>query len=152
MPILLLLLSLVPFFINFCPNLVWSQPQIMPSIRILSLYSKCTFEFVRKKYSFVQLNTVYNQWLVSYCVQTSFILHFDLEYLTNKLVSTTCGALSNKFCMKLGLYLPISSESSETGSRCKAEKLIKDSSSDKLGPLEGALSDNYPSAGVREFS
>ena len=36
--------------------------------------------------------------------------------------------------------------------RVARQKIIKDSSSDKLGPLEGALSDNYPSAGGREFS
>ena len=36
--------------------------------------------------------------------------------------------------------------------RVARQKIIKDSSSDKLGPLEGALSDNYPSAGDKEFT
>ena len=92
--------------------------------------------------------------MVSYCVQTSFLLHFDIEYLTNKLVSTT---LSN--CKKLGLYLGCFYQL--VASRVKnwfkldrvaRQEIIKDSSSDKLGPLEGALSDNYPSAGDKEFT
>ena len=36
--------------------------------------------------------------------------------------------------------------------RVARQEIIKDSSSDKLGPLEGALSDNYPSAGDNEFT
>ena len=93
-----LLLSLVPFF-KFLPKSCL-VPTSNNAFHTNSLYSKCTLYFVRKKYSFVQLNTVYNQWLVSYCVQTSFLLHFDLEYLTNKLVSTTCGDI---YCMILGI-------------------------------------------------